>query len=183
MTDTKRDAGTYLLRAISFALIMSIALLFSDKLDAIRERRSPLAAIGLGVLILVWMGLPALIKRDAFEGAIAVAMIPSIIGGIGSALIEPNPRWAEFSRAAGLVLVIVVVMTSALLFSRRTRELDRFLFSEATSIAFFVSLAGAGAYAGAEALLDLPRLSFAWLPIFGLMVWGIVSLLLWRRYA
>jgi hypothetical protein len=168
---------------IVFAVFASGALLVADRFEAIRERRSPAATIVLAVIVVVWMGLPALIRRDVFESAIAIALIPTFIGNIGNSLADPNPRWAEYLRAAGFVLVIIVVLTSALLLSRRTRELDRFLFSEATSVAFFVTLAGAGAYAGVEVLLDLPRLSFAWLPLFGLTVWGIVTVLLWRRYA
>lgn len=74
-----------------------------------------------------------------------------------------------------------MLFTTVLMYGRRYVELDRVLFTEAAAVAFFGTLLVAGGYAALETYGDLPRLSFAWIPVIGFGIWGISALVFKRR--
>lgn len=143
-------------------------------------RTGGVVASGVSIAIaLVW----SLRQRSRLGVAISVALVPLAVGTGAVRLLDPNPSWAQALRALGLVLVISMVLGGALWFARRLRELERLLFTEATSAAFFVTVIVAGGYGALQAFLDAPRLSYGWLPVFGLVVWALSAAMFRRRYS
>lgn len=87
------------------------------------------------------------------------------------------PRWCLAGVTIGIALAAIGLVIRR---GRRTTELDRFVFSESTSIAFFATMLGALTYGLLESVVDAPRLS-AWATwMFGMATWAVVSLGLQR---
>lgn len=182
MTETK-GGPSKLAQTVGLAVGVSVSMLFFDQLESWRDSAfPPWMSIVVFAAFFVLIIVPALLRRDFGEAAIGGAMVPIIVGTGVQRFLEPDPPWTDVLRAAGVMFALVVILVVVLTTARRVRELERLLFTEATSIAFFVTVVGATAYAGVQALLDTPQLSFAWISLFGFAVWGITALLLRRRY-
>lgn len=180
----ERTEGSRIVQSAGMAVALAVGMLFFDQLEAWRDRALP-PWVGVAAVVAIFglFVVPALLRRDFIEAAIGLSIVPTTIGTAVQRFADPDPPWTDPVRAAGTMLLLVVVLVSVLTSARRVRELERLLFTEATSIAFFVTVIGATAYAGLQALLDVPRLSFAWVSLFGFAVWGIAALLLRRRYS
>ena len=180
---TRPGEGSRLFGAAGVAAGLAVGMLFFDRLEAWRDRSLPpwVSVVTFAVAVLVLI-VPSLLKRDFIEAALGCSLIPTSIGTAVQRFIEPDPLWTDALRAGGMMLLLVLVLVAVLTSARRVRELERVLFTEATSIAFFVTVVGATAYAGLQALLDLPRVSFAWVSVFGFAVWAVSALLVRRRY-
>jgi hypothetical protein len=146
------------------------------------REQSPTRAIVFGALLIVLLLIPALITRDIYEISFALALVPAYTASTAKAFIDPDPSWLGVLRAISYFLLITLAMTVAMKYAKGVRELDRVLFTEATSTAFFVTLAGAGAYSIAQRWLDAPALPLAAVSAFGLVAWGVIAFLLSRRY-
>jgi hypothetical protein len=129
------------------------------------------AALALGAATRNWLWL--------FIGVYVV------LAGVGSVLqgLEPKPKAALIVVSVGTVAAVVGAMVVAIRGGRRSRELERFLFSESTSIAFFVTMLGAVTYALLEAWLDAPKLSMWLVWSFGMLSWIVASSVFKRRYS
>lgn len=80
--------------------------------------------------------------------------------------------------AAGLVIATVV---DGARLQRRRDGVERQIFLQSTSLAFFVTVLAAAAYALFEVFVDAPKLSM-WLPWgWGMAAWGIGSAVIARR--
>ncbi len=71
----------------------------------------------------------------------------------------------------GAFVSATLALTSWVISGRRSRELDRFIFSESTSIAFFVTMSGAIAYSLAGMLTSLPTVPMWSVFSFGMLAW------------
>ena len=73
-------------------------------------------------------------------------------------------------------------MQAALRFFRRADEFARRVMMEAVSFAFVAGVMVSMSYGLAEAIADLPRLSWTWVPPLFLALWGLGGYLAHRRY-
>lgn len=116
-----------------------------------------------------------------FNVGLVLATLPGAAATLLHRLVEPDPTWLGIVRAIGIMAMVCVLFGSLVILGRRYVELDRLLFTEATSLAFFATLVVAAAYAALENYADLPRLSYAWIPVIGLGIWGVCALVVKRR--
>lgn len=140
--------------------------------------------VGIGVNAVIFGALfgVAIYRRDPLVGAAGFVLLPGAVGNLAFHFYDDPPLWAGALRALGLVLVLCAVVGALLYLARGLEELERLLFTEATSVVFFLTLVAAGAYAALEAFLDAPKVSLGWLPLVGLALWGLTSALFSRRY-
>lgn len=105
--------------------------------------------------------------------------------GAGSVLqsVKPRPTAALVAVAVGTIFAAIGFMAFTVRAGRQSRELERMLFSESTSIAFFVTMVGAITYALLEAWIDAPKVSMWLVWTLGMGTWAIGSLILGRRYS
>ena len=105
--------------------------------------------------------------------------------GVGTVLQvqDPKPKAALVAVAIGTIAAAVGAMIVRIRSGRRSRELERLLFSESSSIAFFVTVLGAVSYALLETWIDAPRVSMWFVWSFGMVAWGIASAIFRRRYS
>jgi hypothetical protein len=168
-------------------LVMAVSLIFFSANPGLQKRLiedSPIpAAAGIAIFVAL-MTLIAFVTAKRSKGlaiVVGLAMVPGIIANAATRLSEPDPAWVDDVRAIGLLALLVVTFGGVLLFARRYREFEKYVFTEATSLAFFVTVIAAGAYAVFQATFDLPRLSFGWIPLIGLASWGASVALVSRR--
>jgi hypothetical protein len=120
-------------------------------------RRQP-AIFATGVYILLVVAGSIVRGGGASDAALIVIAIGTIVSGAA---------------------IVLLVMRAG----RKSKELERMLFSEATSMAFFITMLGAITYALLEAWLDVPKISM-WVPwSIGMGSWAILSVMLGRRYS
>jgi len=173
------------------------------------EQRGGVVGIGFGLVGLV-LGLVASGVvgpdqwRDQFVLAIALAAFAAALGlglkmrlvvlvlfapfflliGVASAFIdEGSPRWIPALIAAGMVLSGGGAVFSVLVAARRSKELDRLLLSESTSVAFFLTMLASLTYALLESWVDAPPLSLWNVWTFGMLTWIVTFAFLGRRYS
>lgn len=90
-----------------------------------------------------------------------------------------NRERSNRQRPGATVAVAVAFLGIGIRAGRRSNELDRFLFSESSSIAFFATMLAVLTYGLLEALVAAPRLS-AWTAwMFGMSAWALVTV--WLR--
>ena len=85
---------------------------------------------------------------------------------------------AAVTAAAGLVSIGLIVRTA-----QRSKELERVLSLEATSLAFFTTLAAIIFYALLEYWVGAPKLSMWWAWGFASGSWILFSIIVGRRYS
>lgn len=166
------DRGWRLIIGVAIAMLLLVAPLGREV--------SPIRALIMsGAIALAF--LPLIRKRDLFDLVYVTVAISGIVVVNVRAFTEPDPVWLAGVRAATIVLVVSEVLILAASYVRSVKELDRVLFTEATSAAFIVTLAGTGLYGGLQRWLDLPSVDLVAVPVFGLAVWGIAALVFRRR--
>jgi hypothetical protein len=134
------------------------------------------------------LGFGALSLFAAFVGRIVRAVpwgVYVLLVGVGSLLqgLEPRPDAALIAIAAGTVVAAACAVVLLVIHGRRTRELDRMLFTEATSVAFFVTMVSALSYALLEAWIEAPKLSMWFVWTVGMGAWIVASTVFRRRYS
>jgi len=104
--------------------------------------------------------------------------------GVGSVLQShhPRPTGALIGIAVATIVTSVTGTFLAFLSGRRSKELDRLLFTESISVAFFVTMLGSLAYALLEAWIKAPKLSMWVVFTVGMWSWAIATMVFRRRY-
>ncbi len=145
--------------------------------------RYPLAGgIVGGVILLAFVGY-ALYKRSWLGLLIPVVVTPGIIAGVLDKSAGHHTATSGALEAVSFMLVFSLAIGTALFYSRRVRELEQRLFSDATSAAFFVTVLAAGIYGALELFVKVPRVGLIWVPVFGAVVWATLEWLFRRRYS
>jgi hypothetical protein len=134
--------------------------------------------VAFGLLI----GAAFFVTRYAFWGFLTAYVVIVMLGSRLRA-IEPHPKGALIAVAVGSVIAAIGFMITTIRGGRRNTELERMLFSESTSLAFFLTMIGAITYSLLEAWVDAPRLSMWVVWSVGMGSWAILSLVLKRRYS
>lgn len=93
------------------------------------------------------------------------------------------PAWFPGAMAVASIVVVAAILSLTIRYGHRSRELERVLFADSTSIAFFATMIGAVTYALLETWLDAPRVSMWLVWVFGMGSWFLASVLLGRRYS
>jgi hypothetical protein len=142
-----------------------------------------------------WLRLPILIAASVL-GCIALVVtlakrsFPTFFGGAYVLLVsvgvvirgERTEPGTAMVVVAGLTVAAAIGLVVALVLSgRQRRELERFIFSEATSVSFFVTMAAAITYGLLESWIDAPAVSMWWVWALGMTTWALMSALLKRR--
>lgn len=186
MTETETGERVAMLAGMAVGMLV-VVLFVADgfvDLDAWFEDRWPFPMWTTAFPAFGFVGVMALWSwrlRDRLMWAVTTAMLPLATGTVAVRVTEPDVAWGNVLRGVSLGMILVIALVGVLAYARSFRELERFLFTEATSIAFFATIIGAGAYAAAEAFVDVPRLAYAWVPLFGLGAWLISSIVLTRK--
>jgi hypothetical protein len=96
---------------------------------------------------------------------------------IGSVLQShrPRPTAALIAIAAATIVTSVTGTLLAFLGGRQSKELDRLLFTESISVAFFVTMLFSLAYALLEVWIKAPKLSMWVVFAVGMWTWSIAS--------
>jgi hypothetical protein len=141
----------------------------------------PIAYAAIGASLLSLLGFLT-VGRSAAAAAWAayVALV-----GVGAVLQTRDPRQDAAlvaitigAVAAGAAGVVLMMRTG-----RRRRELDRLMFTEATSVAFFVTMMSALGYALLESWIEAPKLSMWFVWTVGVGSWIVASFAFRRRYS
>jgi hypothetical protein len=121
-------------------------------------------------------------RRSAVVGAIGLYVV---LVGVGSVLQtqEPRPSGALIAIAIGTIVAAGIALFASVRKGRRSRELDRMLFTEATSVAFFVTMLSAVTYALLESWVDAPKLSMWFVWTVGMGAWIVSATTFKRRYS
>jgi hypothetical protein len=152
MTETKTHSRLGFLIGFFLGILAVVAIVAEGPvdLDAWFERTWPwpmwtsaFPIVGIG-LALAWVSARL---RSAIGWAITAAWVPTGIGTMGVRLVEPDPSWALVLRGLGLALILSAALVGVVLYAREFLELERLLFTKATSVAFFVTILGTAAYA------------------------------------
>jgi len=182
-TDSADTAG--FLFGVALGISVFGALLTSPHIaKAIEVRAIPLwVTIVAGILLLGGATLWSVRARTPLPVVMFVLSTPLLVAATVVRLVEPNPAWAVHMRAAGLALVVSVSLAMSLVYGRRKRELERAVFNEATTIAFFVTAIASATYGVLQTAFDIPRLSFLWIAIFAAACWAVCLSVVTRRYS
>ena len=141
----------------------------------------PIVYVAIGTSLISVLGF-IFIGRNASGAAWAfyVALV-----GVGGALQarDPRPDLALVAIAIGTVATGAVGLLLMMRTGRRRRELDRVMFTEATSTAFFVTMMSSLGYALLESWIDAPKLSMWFVWTVGVGSWLVASFAFRRRYS
>jgi hypothetical protein len=156
-----------------------VGMLIATGLDGDWTTPIVYASVAFGALSLVGL---AFVRRSVAAASWALYVI---LVGVGSALQarEPRPDGALIAIAAGTIVSGVVGLLLVARKGRQSRELDRMLFTEATSIAFFVTMVSAISYALLESWIDAPKLSMWFVWTVGMGAWIVASTAFRRSYS
>ena len=188
MAETQREAdqrSASLLMGVAAGVALGSLLFSTSRFDRFIDssplpRWSSVVAAAAALLVgFVW----AAREHSRLWLVFVTSLIPMAVGGVGVRLTRPHAPWALQVRSVGVAIVLTSALTLAFLFARRLRELDRVVYTEATSIAFFVTAAGCGFYGAMQKFLNAPRLSLVWVPIFAAVSWAVAAFLVERRYS
>jgi hypothetical protein len=166
--------------AVSF-LAVSI-----DSVDRWLDDRNPLpewSGIPLTVAIVIGVIVWSIRRRHREMFVISLALIPVAVAGNAIRILDPNPAWAETLRALGFAFFLCLLLVIGMRLGGRLRELEKAVFNEASSLAFFITVVVAALYGFADGFLGAPRLSFLWLPVIGGLSWVVAWGIRERRYS
>ena len=136
------------------------------------------AAVGAAVLV---PGV-VLVVRDrafAFLGAtlyIAATNVGIVVRGLDGL------EWLLWAVAAATILAGLMFMGAVVRAVRSETELERLVSTDATSIAFFVTMIAALTYGLMETYLDLPTVSMWIVWSVGMFTWAVASIVIRRRF-
>src|SRR5262249_9014434 len=107
-----------------------------------------------------------------------------LVVGAAFALSETHPpTWARVVAVLGPVAAIVYAIGSQVRWVRGREGLERVLFHEGASLAFFVTVLSGLTYGFLQVWAGLPmRLSGFWVYGFGMVVWALLTMVVARRY-
>lgn len=134
-----------------------------------------------GLLNVALIVVIARFSRSWFWGFIA-AYVLFVIAGVVIADSEQPNRVALGVVAAGTIATAAGGILVAIRAGRRSKELERLLFSESTSIAFFATMLAAVTYGLLESWFDAPVMSAWMFWSIGMASWFIASFVARRRY-
>jgi hypothetical protein len=191
MSDHRRDEhdpdeAIGMFAGAAFGLAISVLAFSVDGIDRWFDDRNPLPEwIGIPLMTgIIGLGLLWAIRNRNREALVmTLSIIPLTIGGNAVRIIDPNPAWAEGLRVVGFCFVLGVLAALGPKLSSRLKELERVVFSEASSLAFFITVVVASLYGVADGFLGAPRLSFLWLPVLGTVSWVVAWSIRSRRYS
>lgn len=185
---TKRDEVNYdvgLLTGMTVLMLVFVVIFsvpgWQERVEASWDQRPLWVAIAVSVLPMVLMAVGLARSHRVLAVLFPIGLVPALVANVGHRVLEPDPAWVGLVRGLGVVYFLIVMITTLVIYSRRYVELERLVFTEASAIAFFATLAAAAGYAALEANADLPRLSYAWIPLVGIVAWGVAALLFRRR--
>jgi multisubunit Na+/H+ antiporter MnhB subunit len=168
------------LRILTLGFFTSVAgMIVAAGLDSRWTTPVTYASVGFGALCMAGI---AYVRRSAAAASWASYVV---LVGVGSVLQarEPRPDGALIAIAVGTIVTGVVGLVYVARKGRQSRELDRMLFTEATSIAFFVTMVSAISYALLESWIDAPKLSMWFVWTVGMGAWIVASSVFRRRYS
>jgi hypothetical protein len=154
---------------------------FLVRADAIGDGLRLGLVIGMVVLGLL-TATAIIVTRYAFWGFLGLYLVTVMIGSRLASL-DPRPDNALIAVAAGSVIAAVGFIAATMRRGRQSTELERMLFAESTSLAFFVTMSGAVTYGLLEAWVDAPKLSMWIVWSVGMGAWLVLSIVLNRRYS
>lgn len=140
---------------------------------------TPLLPISL-TMAFIFALLSALITRNRSWLGIAGFMF---FAGVAPSTLHVlwDIPWIRGAFGIGAFLAATVALASWITSGRRSRELDRFIFSESTSIAFFVTMSAAIAYALAGMFTKLPALPMWSVFSFGMLAWLVTAVAIRKK--
>jgi hypothetical protein len=116
-----------------------------------------------------------------FWGTTACYAVLVTAGSLIRKSIGSGPSPEMWAIAGGSIAAALGLMALIITRGRKEKELERFLFTESTSLAFFVTMIFAVTYGLLESWVELPRLT-AWATwSVGMFSWGLLSTALKRR--
>ncbi len=182
MDRTERDSKWLVFYVgLACGVAISASVLSGTTGGALFAHQPLLGGLISGVVLVAALGFS--LYRRAWLGVLSVVtLIPLVVGTAANRSAGHTLLWAQALRAASVVLIFSLAIGTALFYARRFRELERLLFAEATSAAFFVTVIGAAAYGLIAQYMNLPRLSLVWVSVFGLFSWVVLSWIFGRRY-
>ncbi len=171
-----RDWAKFLLGFGLFGVIMLLQGAVAARDSMLRG--AALAVWGTGAAVALGV---ALVKRKPriFVVGVSLALLPAIF------LLAENesaPKPALIAAVGAFALAGGVGWFFSFRDAGRMNELERFLYSESASVAFFATMLATLAYALLESWFALPKLHVFWVVGFGCWVQLIASFVLKRRY-
>jgi len=126
-----------------------------------------------------------LAARAARVGGLALIGVYIALVGAGSILsgVHPRPQGVLIGIALGSIIAALSGLLAFIRLGRRSKELDRLMFLESTSIAFFVTMLFVLTYALLEAWINAPKLSMWAVWTVGMLSWAVLSSVFKRRYS
>jgi hypothetical protein len=176
-------AGRRAARLFRFALIgffVSIGVIALSSL-APKHLQAPIAvaAVVIGSVCGLLAGfLSRQIGLTFFAVYVALVGVGSIIQGF-----HPRPKGALIGIAIATIGTALAGLGFFIRAGRRSTELERLLFAESTSTAFFVTMLFALTWSLLEAWIDAPKLSMWVVWSVGMFSWGVLSGVFKRRYS
>ena len=138
-----------------------------------------LGAIALGVAGSLIAGLAIRLM-----GLVLMAVYIALVGtGAILAGIHPRPEAALIAIAAASIVAALSGVISFVRLGRESKELDRLMFLESTSIAFFVTMLFALTWGLLEVWVNAPHPSMWIVWTVGMVSWIVVSTIFNRRYS
>lgn len=120
-------------------------------------------------------------KRYGREFGAAMVWYALLMLGAGYLAPDVAPKW-RLALALLPMVPLWFALQAALRFFRRADEFARRVTMEAVSFAFVAGVMLSMSYGLAEAIADLPRISWTWVAPLFLALWGVGGYLAHRRY-
>jgi hypothetical protein len=164
-----------------------VAILNSNpRIERWMEQDSPIP-VWPGIVFSALLVIGALIwsarARERMLVGVLVLNVPMLVGAGVIRVADENPPWAKPLRDVGLALAIAACLFASAAYGRRKRELEKAVFDESVSVAFFVTIVLAAAYGILQSVFDLPELSLLWVPVIGGVVWLVSLAIAERKYS
>jgi hypothetical protein len=145
----------------------------------VRQHRADGAAAG------GWWGVADALARTGWGGLGAAIVMTTLVlwstaPGSGS---REDARWLGPLVAAGVAVALIAPIAAGARAAVRREGIERDALLKATSLAFFVTVLGAGAYALFEVMADAPAVSMWTVWSVGMLTWAVASSVLLRRVA
>jgi hypothetical protein len=148
--------------------------------SAIEGRNALTLAVAVSVVAIAASAVLAVRYRRPMNLVGGFALAAYITGGAAHRE-WPDTRWIVWTTAAVVLALVLVSMTYGVRAVRASKEFERFVNTEATSLAFFVVTISAGAYGLLESYLDLPELPANVIFLFAMCTWSFLKYAVERR--
>lgn len=129
-----------------------------------------------------WAGpVGSLTPREAAVFVIGLVLYLLLLVGGRAVVQEDDPDWQRWLLAGAAVVVSLAAIGVSFRSALRSREVDRVVVFEASTLAFFVTMLGALTYGLLEAFVDAPRLTAWTVWIYGMSAHAVSLIILRRR--